>query len=415
MPDVPVTTSAPVFLHIGAMKTGTTFLQNLLIDNQDGLAAAGYLFPGSPWKRQVRAAQEVVGTSQDPVIQREATGAWPAIVDLMRDHTGAASIFSMEFLSHAGPDRVAWAFEHLVGCEVHVVITVRDATAIIPAQWQTTVRSGSTVSWPEFMKGVRRAAGWRGRPGHRFSDPAATKFRVNQDVPQMLETWGRFVPADRLHVVTVPLDASRPRLLWERFAQVVGCDPELCPGLPPANESLGYASAELLRRVNLELGEVPLTDYNATVREYLAGRVLAFEAKGEARPRLTSATAEFGLRWNRRVRDGIERAGARLAGEMSDLPTTMTERQQRLVDDAQPPPTEEDLLRAAGPAGEALRALVARRTHRARKQGVDLTGIDLSALESGSSDTSVESVAEATGEIADLCRLAIEVRRRIRA
>jgi hypothetical protein len=405
------TTTAPVFLHIGAMKTGTTFLQNLLIDNQDGLAAAGYLFPGSPWKQQVRAAQEVVGTSDDPVIQREAAGAWCSVVDLMRRHTGAASIFSMEFLSHAAPDRVEWAFERLGDCEVHVVVTVRDATAIIPAQWQTTVRSGSTASWPDFMRGVRRAAGWRGRPGHFFTDPAASKFRLNQDVPRMLETWGRFVPPHRLHVVSVPTDSSHPRMLWERFAQVVGCDPQLCPGLPPANESLGYASAELLRRVNLDLGEVPLTDYNATVREYLAGRVLAFEARGETRPRLTRATAEFGLRWNRRVREGIERSGARFVGEPADLPTSMTERHQRLVDEAQPPPTDDELLRVAGPAAEAVRALVERRSRRARRKGVDLSGLDVSPREPDAEDP----VAAATSEIADLCRVAIEVRRRLRA
>ena len=35
-----------VFLHIGAMKTGTTFLQNLMHENKANLAEAGYLLPG---------------------------------------------------------------------------------------------------------------------------------------------------------------------------------------------------------------------------------------------------------------------------------------------------------------------------------------------------------------------------------
>ena len=51
---------------------------------------------------------------------------WDRISGQMRDHDGPTSVFSMEFLSHAAPDRVAWAFEPLGGCEVHVVITVRD-------------------------------------------------------------------------------------------------------------------------------------------------------------------------------------------------------------------------------------------------------------------------------------------------
>jgi hypothetical protein len=166
------------------------------------------------------------------------------------------------------------------------------------------------------------------------------------------------------------------------------------------------------------LGEVPLTDYNATVREYLAGRVLAFEARNEARPRLTTATAEFGLDWNKRVRKAVERSGAHLVGDLADLPTTMTERHRRLVDDVQPLPEDDELLRAAGPAVEALRALVRRRARRARKRGVSLAGLGLPAPEP---DNSVptwsgheDPVAAATGEIADLCRVAIEVRRRVR-
>jgi hypothetical protein len=410
--------AAPLFLHIGAMKTGTTFLQHLLIDNRDKLAAAGYLFPGTSWKDQVRAAQDVLATSDDPVIRTEAEDAWPSLVRELRAHDGAASIVSMEFLSHAAPERVQWAFEQLGDVDVHVVITVRDATAIIPAQWQTSVRSGSTASWPTFMKGARRAAGLRGRGGHFFSDPSAAKFRLNQDVPRMLEVCGRFVPTDRLHVVTVPADSSEPRLLWERFAQTIDLDPGVCPGLPPANESLGYASAELLRRVNVDLGQVALSDYNATVREYLAGRVLAFEARHEVRPKLDAATGDFGLAWNERVRTGILRSGARVVGDLEDLPTALTERHQRLIDDGQTPPTDDELLRAAAPAVEAMHALVRRRVRRARKQGVPITDDDLGGVDLGSETSSsadrADPVSAATAEIAALCRAAIVVRRRIR-
>ena len=35
-----------VFLHIGAMKTGTTFLQQLMSANKEDLLKAGFLFPG---------------------------------------------------------------------------------------------------------------------------------------------------------------------------------------------------------------------------------------------------------------------------------------------------------------------------------------------------------------------------------
>ena len=52
----------------------------------------------------------------------------------------------------------------LGSAEVHVVITVRDAAATIPAQWQTAVRNGSTLRWEDFRRGVRRAGGRRAGP-----------------------------------------------------------------------------------------------------------------------------------------------------------------------------------------------------------------------------------------------------------
>ena len=58
-----VKSSSPVvFLHIGAMKTGTTYLQQVLIQNKEALADHGYLFPGARWGDQ---AQERLGKADD--------------------------------------------------------------------------------------------------------------------------------------------------------------------------------------------------------------------------------------------------------------------------------------------------------------------------------------------------------------
>ena len=412
----PRATTAPVFLHIGAMKTGTTFLQQVLVDNKERLASHGYLFPGRSWKAQIRAAQDVArAVPQEPLLQAEARGAWQALVSEMLGHHGAASIVSMEFLSHAGPHEARAAVESLAPAEVHVVLTVRDATAIIPAQWQTSVRSGRTDSWPDFRTSVRRAGGLRTRLG-RFADPTAARFRRFQDIDRMLRAWGPHVPPDRLHVVTVPALSTEPRLLWERFAGVLGVDPELCPTPPRANESLGYASAELLRRVNEALGDVAPSDYNAIVREQLAVRVLAPRSGSEARPRLDAATYDFGLGWNRRTRAAVSRSGAQLAGDLEDLPTTGTERRRSVVDETQQPPTEDELLAAASVAADGMRALVARRARRAAELGVDPgAGSRAVRAKPGPGESGDDPVAAAVAEIAGLCREAIELRRRIRA
>lgn len=411
----PGPTVPPVYLHIGAMKTGTTFLQRILVQNRETLAAHGYLFPGESWKAQIRAAQDVVrAIPKDPVLRAEAQGAWRPLAEEMLGYQGTASIVSMEFLSHGSPDGARAAVESLAPAEVHVILTVRDATAIIPAQWQTSVRSGLTDSWPDFRTSIRKAGALRSRMG-RFSDPTAARFRRFQDVPRMLKAWGQHVPPDRLHVVTVPTNSNDPRVLWERFAGVIGLDPELCPTPERANESLGYASAELLRRVNVALGEVPPSDYNATVREQLAGHLLAPRSETETRPRLDRTTLEFGLEWNRRTRQALDRSGAHLVGDVEDLPITETDRHRSAVDDAQPPPTQHELMEAAMVALDGMRAVVERRARRAAQRGLDVEARHAGTAAAGSRASPQAPVAAAVTELADLCRQAIELRRRNRA
>ena len=66
-----------VYLHIGAMKTGTTYLQQLVYANRKSLRGAGLVLPGSNWGRQVRGVQDVMRLGRrDPHIRRQSRGAW---------------------------------------------------------------------------------------------------------------------------------------------------------------------------------------------------------------------------------------------------------------------------------------------------------------------------------------------------
>lgn len=408
----------PVFLHIGAMKTGTTYLQSVLTENKEQLADRGFLFPGDAWAFQVRAVQDALSLGQrDPKVRAASAGAWPAMARRVLAHEGVASIVSMELLGAAGRKAVDRMVSSLEPSDVHVVLTVRDATATIPAQWQTTVRSGQTISWPAFMRGIRSRPAFGGR-WKLFTDPALVKFRKTQDIARMLEVWSRRVPPHRIHVVTVPATGSDPHLLWERFAQAVGLDPAV-DSFPDrgANQSLGYASTELLRRVNLALGEIPLSDYNATVREQLAGRVLSSLSEGETRALIDRQTCEFGLAWNRRTRQAVLRTGAIVHGGLEDLPTEMTASHEARIDDEQAAPTEAELMKVAESAADGMRDLVERRARRARKRGIDVPTEHDVRVRSGSTTGGEASdpVAEAAAGIAALCWDAIELKRRLDA
>src|SRR3954470_17187743 len=104
VPESPHPPGRPVvFLHIGPMKTGTTYLQAVMIANKRQLADAGVLFPGDSWARQIRAAQDVlVLQRREPVVRQKAPGSWRRLVAEMRAHEGT-SVISMEFLGFARP------------------------------------------------------------------------------------------------------------------------------------------------------------------------------------------------------------------------------------------------------------------------------------------------------------------------
>ena len=335
-----MTASRPVvYLHIGAMKTGTTYVQSLLMENREQLASAGLLVPGEHWVDQLHAVRDVLGGGLGyPEVGPKSRGAWPVLAREMLD-ADAASIVSMEFLSFADPRRARRIVASLAPADVHVVLTVRDLTATIPALWQTNVRTGSRDTWHAFMEDVRRANGsarWWGR--FSPSTPLRTFLRT-QDVPYMIRTWRRAVDADRIHVVTVPRASSPSSLLWDRLAAVVGVPPEVCVEQPAqANESIGYPSTELLRRVNAELGRLPARDYNQTMLDFLALRILAERREIETRACLDRPTCEFGLAWNGRTRRAIADSGVEVVGDLEDLPTEMTEQHEQLIVDQQPPP-----------------------------------------------------------------------------
>ncbi len=346
-----------VLLHIGTMKSGTTYLQGLLWSNRVALREAGVLVPGRRDHDQGYAARDVLHgeTIADPAMRARTAGAWAGLTAEMLSFPGR-SIFSMEFLSFADEERVGHVVASLAAADVQVILTVRDALRTLPAQWQTMCRTGRAIPWPRFAASVGAAVA-----SDRYVGPAAHAFRRTQHVPRMLAAWRAWVPADRLHVVTVPPSESDPRLLWRRFASVVGVDPDLAVAPPVSrNPSLGYPSADLMRRINLRLGETNQFDYNQTLKSHLAP-ALEQRAALEARTPLDLATHRLASRWNHIVRDAVVRSGAQVVGDLDELPVLLSPARIAGAVPVLDPPSREELLAAAAPARDTLVKLIERR------------------------------------------------------
>lgn len=271
-------------LHVGLMKSGTSFLQQVMRSNQERLREQGVLFPG-PWAKQVRAVKDVIahGGPQQPRLAPR--GPWNRLVGRVQEHPGPV-VLSMEFLGPRQPSKIRQVLDSFRGTPVTVVVTARDLARTIPAMWQENVQNGGTRPWSEYLQAVRTEA----------SDPTDGQggFWRRQDLPAIVGRWQAGAGPERVALVTVPPRGAEPAVLWRRFAGVVGLDPDGFDLEVPANPSLGLASLEVLRGLNDRLrggedasGLTP-GDHERVVKRVLAKQGLAGRG-GE--PRLGYDTA----------------------------------------------------------------------------------------------------------------------------
>lgn len=293
-----------VYLHVGCPKSGTTYLQRILDASRDQLAAAGVLVVGERHVDRVQAALQV---RQDPrwrKLPRARQDMWGALVAEIRAWTGPSAVLSYELFSAATAQQAARALADLAAYDVHVVVTGRDLSRSVPSAWQERLKFGARIPLEEWepSKGGRE---W----GWRTTDPASVARR-----------WGADLPADHVHVVTVPRGAEDPSLLWRRFAEACGLTgiDVTFPG-EAVNESLGAVEAELLRRVNAHLRS-PLDGSRERalwLRNVLAHQVLA--PLGEEPLGLTDAQfAEAQERAKAAIRK-IAKRGYAVHGDLDDL------------------------------------------------------------------------------------------------
>src|SRR5689334_13159749 len=94
--------SKRLVLHIGAMKTGTTFLQTTLERNSALLRDAGIDFTGNRFAYQTRAVSAVLkGRDEGGRRYRK----WRRLVAAAREAEQDVSVVSMEFLSFADDEQ----------------------------------------------------------------------------------------------------------------------------------------------------------------------------------------------------------------------------------------------------------------------------------------------------------------------
>ena len=274
------------------------------------------------------AALDLRGVSDRPHQPARAVGMWDRLVKQTRDRSDTVLV-SHELLAPASAAQAeravtSWGRD----AEVHVILTARDLARQITAEWQEHVKHRSTATFLDFVRTLRE------------DHDRKTWFWQVQDFAGVLERWGAALPPERVHVVTVPPAGGATTLLWERYAGLLGLDAarfDLEKGR--SNSSLSLDAAEVLRRVNAQLGErLPLPGpYPRVVKNVLAHQIMARHAGPPVR--LGTDDAAF-------AREESEAVAARLAATGYDVVGDLGE----LV----PPPSEETTAEFVEPPPEVL-------------------------------------------------------------
>jgi hypothetical protein len=370
-----------VLIHVGTPKTGTSYLQDVLFLNRDGLAARGILYPADRFDAHFLAALDLMRLTWGG-LEAEALGAWDAMAEKVRRHSGTA-IISHEILATASRAQAGRALEslgHGDGTEVHVVLSVRDLVRQIPAEWQENVKHRHVLTYGAFLDRIRDP---------ERKSRIATWFWGVQELPDILNRWGHDLPPERIHLVTVPHGGPK-NLLWKRFSVAFGLDGlDLDLEAERANPSLGAPETALVRRINRAANrELNPGDYRPLVRELLAHQTLS-RRTGSPRLALPPDARAWADELSRTWVAELRQRGYDVVGDLDELlpapstaPYADPDRPNRrqlnqasmdairalLVEAARMRETEADLRRELDEAHRALERAYLRPSYRAREK-----------------------------------------------
>jgi hypothetical protein len=334
-----------IVLHIGAPKTGTTFLQAVLFHNRARLADAGVLVPG-----RNRLDHGLAATGA-----RQAAGGphrpdWERLVAEAHDWPGAV-VFSNEWFCLADGHHARRALRDLGDAETHIVFTARDFVRQVPAAWQEMLKLGVSTTLEEFVASLDSS---RSRWRWSVLDPAA-----------VLERW-QGPPPEHVHVVTVPVDGSDPSLLWKRFARACGIEPDDCEiQLDQSRESVSVESARLLQQMGPLLRQAIDADTGhwaepyVWIQQYLSHGLLVPRRGGKIKMRDEDVAT---LRERSRATTlALTKSGYDVIGDLNDLTAAETPVEGRHPDEV----TDREMLEVAMPLVADLLGRVRRETRRA--------------------------------------------------
>jgi hypothetical protein len=317
-----------VFFHVGAPKTGTTYLQNVLFQNRELLAANGVLYPYADAGQSFRSMQDFRGEGWAGGKAKEFAGEWEAVAARARSWDGPTVIVSNELLGGSSRARIERGLRTVAPAEVHVVFSARDFARQLVSDWQEHIKHKHTLSLETFVDDLVEF-------GLNAPKPFGELFWGMHDPSYVLGRWSEFVVPAHIHLITVPQSGAPPDALWRRFCAVTGLEAEIYDvEAKRANPSMGVIETELVRRMNADVQGMPAESYDPLVRKLFAEDILGGQSP---RLRLPPQHLPWAIHRSRQLVEELTVSGYQVEGDLAELlprkedhegyvsPTTLTD------------------------------------------------------------------------------------------
>ena len=300
-------------LHIGPHKTGTTAIQGALHLARERLAVEGVVYPG----RGRQPLWPILAVTGQPALlggPRPEISYWDNLVREIRAAGDQRVVLSSEFFAEADDATARRVIADLGGARVHVVVTLRSLTRILPSQWQQYLQNGFHFRYLEWLEGI-------------LSDPPRTPtpgFWRRHRHDALVTRWAAENGPENLTVIV--LDESDRLMLLRVFESMLGLPGGfLVPEETAANRSLTAAETELVRLLNEEFSrrDWPHRNYARFMRYGAVEHMKTARPPSPHEPRIVTpawAVARAG-QISAEMAARIEALGVNIVGDLSSLGT----------------------------------------------------------------------------------------------
>lgn len=228
-------------LHVGPMKTATTYIQYILDQNRSELTALGWTYPGQRPNQQ-HAFYGLCGRNipwiDEDIAERYANLGKKLEQELSkRSQNAIVSCEALASLTEAGIEELLTK----IPAPSKIVFTLRPLPITLKSGWQQFLKRGGGISLDNFISAAVE----------KSNDESLREISLTYLYGDAVRRWRKVAPCP-IHLADIPA-SSNPDLTWQVFRAAAEL-PELPDRTVPrlsSNRSLSSDAAELLRRFNV--------------------------------------------------------------------------------------------------------------------------------------------------------------------